>query len=60
MGKAIADETVIVPKKEYAFLKELYKTVKRQDFLLRLAEAEENLRKGNVKKTPLSKFIDGI
>ena len=54
MGKATAEEIVVIPKKEYRFLKELYKTVKRQDFLLRIAEAEDNLEKGKVKKSSVN------
>ena len=60
MGKATAEETVVIPKKEYRFLKELYKTVKRQDFLLRIAEAEDNLEKGKVKKSSVNEFINSI
>ena len=59
MSKA-ATETVTVPKDEYNFLKELYKTVKRQNFLLRLNEAEKNLKLGKVKKVSVDKFIEGI
>ncbi len=60
MGRATAEETVVVPKKEYRFLKELYKTVKRQDFLLRIAEAEDNLEKGKVRKSSVNEFINSI
>jgi len=60
MGKATMEEGVIVPKEEYRFLKELYKTVKRQNFLLRINEAEKNLRLGKVKKVSVDKFIESI
>ena len=60
MGKAIVAETVVIPRKEYRFLKEIYKTVKRQDFLLRIAEAENNLKKGKVKKSSATEFISSI
>ena len=60
MGKTASQEMVSVPKEEYAVLRELYKTVKRQNFLLRLAEAEKNLKSGKVKKIPVDKFISGI
>ena len=60
MGKVIAGNTVAIPKKEYKFLKELYKTVKRQQFLFRLEEAEKNLKAGKVKKVPVDKFIESI
>lgn len=57
---AVAEKTVVVPKEEYGFLKELYKTVKRQQFLFRLEEAEKNLKAGKVKKVSIDKFIEGI
>jgi hypothetical protein len=46
----IAHETVTVPKEEYRVLKEIYQSVKRQNFLLRIAEAERNLKAGKVKR----------
>lgn len=57
---AVAYKTVVVPKEEYGFLKELYKTVKRQQFLFRLEEAEKNLKAGKVKKVSVDKFIESI
>lgn len=51
---------VEIPEEEYKFLKELYKTVKRQNFLLRINEAERNLKRGRVKKVPIDKFIENI
>ena len=60
MGKALLEETVTVPKQEYEILKELYKTIKRQNFLLRIAEAEKNLKSGKVKKVSIEKFIESI
>ncbi len=60
MGKEITKDTVVIPKEEYGFLKELYKTVKRQNFLLRINEAEENLKAGKVKKVSVDKFIESI
>jgi len=41
-------------------LKELYKTVKRQQLLFRLEEAEKNLTAGKTKKVPVDKFIESI
>jgi len=55
-----AQETVSIPKEEYSFLKELHKTVKRQQFLFRLHEADKNLRSGKVKKISADKFIESI
>lgn len=53
MGKAIAGDTITIPKEEYRFLKELYRNVRRQNFLLRIAEAEKNLKSGKVKKVSI-------
>ena len=60
MSKLTAVNTVAIPKEEYRFLKELYKTVKRQQFLFRLDEAEKNLKAGKVKKIAVDKFITNI
>ena len=60
MGKAVSETMVMVPKEEYEFLKELYKTVKRQNFLLRIAEAEKNLKSGKVKRVSVDRFIGSI
>ena len=54
------EETVSIPKEEYKFLKELCKTVKRQQFLFRLHEADKNLKGGRVKKMSVDKFIESI
>ena len=56
----IAYETVTVPKEEYRILKEIYQSVKRQNFLLRIAEAERNLKAGKVKKVTVGNFIEQI
>ncbi len=56
----ITGDTVSVPKDEYNILKELYRNVKRQQFLLRLDEAENNLKAGKVKKVSVDKFIESI
>lgn len=55
---AVAEKTVVVPKEKYGFLKEFYKTVKRQQFLFRLEEAEKNLKAGRVKKVSVDKFLN--
>ena len=60
MRKNVADGTIEIPKEEYKFLKELYRTVKRQKFLLRIDEAEKNLKAGKVKKVSIDKFIESI
>lgn len=53
----VAEKMVAVPKEEYGFLKEIYKTVKRQQFLFRLEKAEKNLKAGKVKKVSVDKFL---
>ena len=60
MGKACAENMVNIPKLEYRILKEVYKTVKRQQFLVRLEEAEKSLKTGKIKKVSVDKFIDSI
>ena len=60
MKQAITEETITVPKVEYRLLKELYKTIKRQNFLLRIEDAEKNLKAGKVKKISIDRFIEGI
>ena len=60
MEKVATEDTVTIPKGEYKLLKELYKTVKRQNFLLRIAEAERNLKLGKVKKVSVDKLIESL
>lgn len=60
MRKNVTSNTIEIPKEEYNFLKERYRTVKRQNFLLRIDEAEKNLNAGKVKKVSIDKFIEGI
>ncbi|HWR73867.1 MAG TPA: hypothetical protein VN604_11915 [Nitrospirota bacterium] len=57
MTKTIVErDMVMLPKEEYRILKELYKTVKRQNFLLRLEEAEKNLKAGKIRKVSVKDF----
>lgn len=60
MERDAIEGTVEISKEEYRFLKELYKTVKRQNFLLRIDEAERNLKAARVKKVSINKFIETI
>ncbi len=60
MKKVLAEKVVSVPAGEYKLLKEIYQTVKRQNFLLRIDEAEENLKKGRVKKMEIDAFLKSI
>jgi hypothetical protein len=41
---------VKIPKQEYSPLKEVYRTVQRQAFLVRIGEAEKNLASGKTRK----------
>lgn len=60
MRKNVTGGTIEVPKEEYKLLKELYRTVKRQNFLFRIDEAEKNLKAEKVKKVLFDKFIESI
>ncbi len=60
MSKGAAENIVSIPEREYKLLKEIYKTVKRQNFLLRIDEAERNLKKGRVKRVKINDFIKNI
>jgi hypothetical protein len=60
VGKTITETMISVPKLEYQVLKEVYKTVRRQQFLVRLDESEKNLNVGKVRKVTADKFIDSI
>ena len=53
----VSNKTIVVPKEEYRILKEIHQSVKRQNFLLRIAEAEKNLKARKVKKITVDKFI---
>jgi len=43
MEQIAAKDYIKIPKREYNLLKEVYRTVKRQAFLVRIDEAERNL-----------------
>ena len=45
---------------EYNLLKEVYSQFKKQNFLLKIMNAEENLKKKKVKKMDIDKFIKDI
>jgi hypothetical protein len=53
-------QKIEIPKTEYNLLKEVYDQFKKQILLSRIVEAEENLKKGKVKKTTINKFIKSI
>ncbi len=60
MSKIAKEDTVTIPKEEYKLLREIYNTVKRQNLLLRIEEAEKNLRLGKIKKITVEDFIANI
>lgn len=51
---------VKIPKQEYDLLKEVYRTVKRQAFLVRLNEAEKHLASGKTKAISADDLIQSI
>jgi hypothetical protein len=60
MERAASKEYVKVSKQEYDLLKEIYRTVKRQAFLVRIDEAEQNLAAGKTKTMAVDDFIDSV
>ena len=60
MTETTAKEYVKVSKAEYNLLKEVYRTVQRQTFLVRLGEAEKNLKAGKTKKVSVDDLISSI
>lgn len=55
-----AKEFVKVPKQEYNLLKEVYRTVERQAFLVRIGEAERNLAAGKTKTASVEDLIASL
>ena len=51
MAHASAKDFIKIPKQEYNLLKEVYRTVQRQAFLMRIDDAEKNLAVGKTKTT---------
>jgi len=60
MGYTAVKDYVKIPKQEYHLLKEVYRTVKRQAFLVRLDESERNLAAGKTKVISVDDFIDAV
>jgi len=56
----LTKQKIEIPKAEYNLLKEVYNQFKRQILLLRIIEAEENLKRKKVKKMSMDKFIKSI
>jgi len=60
MAQTLANGFVKIPKREYNLLKEVYKTVQRQAFLIRIGEAEKNLAAGKTKAASVDDLIASI
>ncbi|MFA6413162.1 MAG: hypothetical protein WCW53_10740 [Syntrophales bacterium] len=60
MQHTAVKDYVKIPKQEYNLLKEIYRTVKRQAFLVRLDESERNLSVGKAKAISVDDFIDAV
>ena len=60
MAQTTIKEFVKVPKQEYSLLKEVYRTVKRQAFLIRIDDAEKNLIAGKTKTVSIDDQFRGI
>ena len=60
MAHTAIDDYVKVPKREYGLLKEVYRSVKRQAFLIRLDDADKNLAAGKTKKVSVDDLIASI
>jgi hypothetical protein len=60
MEHATVEDYVKIPKREYNLLKEVYRTVKRQAFLVRIDEAERNLAEGKTKSMTVDDFIASV
>lgn len=60
MAQTASKDYVKVPKLEYSLLKEVYRTVKRQAFLVRLDDAEKNLTAGKTKTVSVDDLIASV
>lgn len=61
MAKRVtSNQMVKIPRLEYKLLKEAYRQLKRQALILRILEAEKNLRKKKVKEIDVDQFIKKI
>lgn len=57
MAQPASMDYIKVPKQEYSLLKEVYRTVKRQAFLIRLDEADKNFAAGKTKMVSVDDLI---
>ena len=60
MAQTATKDYVKVPRQEYSLLKEVFRTVKRQAFLVRLDDAEKNLAADKTKAVSVDDFIASI
>ena len=60
MEQVAVKDYVKIPKQEYNLLKEIYRTVKRQAFLVRIDESERNLAAGKTKAISVDNFINAV
>lgn len=60
MAQTANIDYIKIPKQEYSLLKEVYRTVKRQAFLIRLDEADKNLAAGKAKTVSVDDLIASI
>ena len=60
MEHSAIEDYVKIPKQEYNLLKEVYRTVKRQAFLVRIDEAERDLAAGKTKSMTVNDFIASV
>jgi hypothetical protein len=60
MAQTAAKDFVKIPKQEYALLKEVYRTLKRQAFLIHIGDAEKNLASGKTRKVTVDDLIASI
>ena len=60
MNRALVDEKIEVSSREYNLLKAVYEQLKRQSAILRIFEAEENLKQEKTKTMPFRDFIKSI
>ena len=60
MEYTAAKDYIKISKQEYNLLKEVYRTVKRQAFLVRIGEAERNLAAGKTKSMTVDDVIASV
>ncbi len=60
MNQISVVDKIEIPKNEYAVLKTLVKEYKKHAHFFRILEAEENLRKGKVKRMSSGAFIRSL